>query len=295
MANVAALALSAELAGELTAVGEALRRSTVQVRTRGWSGGGSGVIWRPDGLIVSNAHVARGREATVELWDGRTLPARVAARDPGRDLAALRIEATELPAAIPAEDRALRAGDLVLALGNPLGWTGALSLGVVHAVERTRPGGAPRWIRADVRLAPGNSGGPLADARGRVVGINTMIARGLAMAVPVTAVTRFLRSPEAPRRLGVTARAVMLRIGDEGRLGLLVLEVERGSLAAEVGVLPGDVILGLGDLPLETPGDLAAGMAGAADGEVLRLELIRGGRRITREAVIPGGEAAKAA
>ncbi|HUQ80412.1 MAG TPA: trypsin-like peptidase domain-containing protein, partial [Gemmatimonadaceae bacterium] len=92
----------------------------------------------------------------------------------------------------------LRTGDLVLALGNPLGITGALALGVVHAVERRR--GAPRWLRADIRLAPGNSGGPLADARGRVVGVNTLIANGLGVAVPVTTVLRFLSDVSQGRR-----------------------------------------------------------------------------------------------
>src|SRR4029450_8978197 len=88
----------------------------------------------------------------------------------------------------------LRTGDLVVALGHPWGITGAIALGIVHVVETRR--GAPRWIRADIRLAPGNSGGPLADARGRVVGVNTLIAGGLGVAVPTTTVTRFLAEVE---------------------------------------------------------------------------------------------------
>jgi len=91
----------------------------------------------------------------------------------------------------------LRTGDLVVALGHPWGITGAIALGIVHAVEARR--GAPRWIRADIRLAPGNSGGPLADARGRVVGVNTLIAGGLGVAVPTTTVSRFLDQVEARR------------------------------------------------------------------------------------------------
>ena len=91
----------------------------------------------------------------------------------------------------------LRTGDVVVALGHPWGITGAIALGIVHAVETRR--GAPRWIRADIRLAPGNSGGPLADARGRVVGVNTLIAGGLGVAVPTTTVSRFLDQVEARR------------------------------------------------------------------------------------------------
>jgi serine protease Do len=177
---------------ELAAV---LRRSTVEVHAGG-SGVGSGVIWHTDGLIVTNAHVARGDSARVVLWNGHPLDGRVLARDRRRDLAAIvtspdaPLGELTLPATI-GQPTALRPGELVVALGNPLGIVGALALGVVHAVDPGR-GGAARWIRADIRLAPGNSGGPLADARGRVIGINTMIAGGLGIAVPVSIVERFL-------------------------------------------------------------------------------------------------------
>src|SRR5439155_21323335 len=107
-----------DIAAELAAVAERLRHATVQVRGRG-PGGGSGVIWRHDGLIITNAHVAHGPRATVELWDGRILEATVTARDPQRDLAALAVEAADLPAAAVADSGALRVGELVLAVGNP--------------------------------------------------------------------------------------------------------------------------------------------------------------------------------
>ena len=185
---------SEPLALALAELAERLRRSTVEVRT-GSTGVGSGVIWADDGLVITNAHVARADTATLVLADGRTLSGRVTARDRRRDLAMITIaggrSVAGLTPATVGHPSTLRTGDLVVALGNPLGITGALAMGVVHALE---PGhaGRPRWIRADIRLAPGNSGGPLADARGRVIGVNTMIANGLGIAVPVTTVARFL-------------------------------------------------------------------------------------------------------
>src|SRR5258706_12605695 len=104
-----------------------------------------------------------------------------------RDLASLKIGATGLPAATPGDSSALRVGELVIAVGNPMGFIGALTTGVVHALPNRK-----RWVAADVRLAPGNSGGPLADAQGCVIGINTMIAGGLALAVPSNVVAEFL-------------------------------------------------------------------------------------------------------
>jgi serine protease Do len=173
----------------LAALAERVRRVTVEVRGAG-RGHGSGVIWGREGQIVTNAHVARGRP-TVVLSDGRVFEAHVVAWDPARDLAALRIGARELPAAEIGDSDALRVGELVFAVGSPFGLRGALSTGMVHAVPRGGPDGS-RFIRADLRLAPGNSGGPLADARGRVVGINAMIHGGLALAIPSNVVEGFL-------------------------------------------------------------------------------------------------------
>lgn len=177
------------LEAEVKTLAERLRRVTVQLRTRGW-GEGSGIIWSEDGLVVSNAHVARSRCIEVELWDGRILEGRLRWRDPRRDLALLQLPATGLPEATPGNVRILRPGEIVLALGHPFGVANALSLGVVH--ELATAAGGTRWIRADIRLAPGNSGGPLANSAGEVIGINTLVMSGLAHAIPVTAVQRFL-------------------------------------------------------------------------------------------------------
>jgi serine protease Do len=195
-----AAAVSGEPLGrELSALASMLRRSTVEVRAHG-TGAGSGIIWSDTGLIITNAHVARTRDATIVLSDGRAFDGVVTARDPRRDLATIEIDPTitGLAQATIGHPTDLRTGDVVIALGHPLGITGAIAFGVVHVVEKRR--GGPRWIRADIRLAPGNSGGPLADVHGRVVGVNTLIAGGLGVAVPVTTVSRFLADVEAHRQ-----------------------------------------------------------------------------------------------
>jgi len=173
-----------ELAGRLRAV-------TVQVVTGGTSAG-SGVIWHEDGLVITNAHVATRPDPLVRLADGRTLAARVFLRDPQLDLAALDVGVRGLPVVKIGDERTLRPGELVVAMGHPLGVTGALAMGIVHAGP-TRGWRGTQWIRADIRLAPGNSGGPLADVQGRVVGLNAMVMGGLGYAVPSGAVMRFLR------------------------------------------------------------------------------------------------------
>lgn len=179
------------LGAELAALAEALQRVTVRVQVGG-AGEGSGIVWRPDGLIVTNAHVARGAAARVSLPGGDRVEGRVVARDPSADLAALLIPVGGLIPATPGDTSTLRPGEIVVALGHPLGVANALSLGVVHEVERGREG-VPRWIAADLRLAPGNSGGPLAGVDGRVLGLNTMVYGGLGYALSVSTIARFLR------------------------------------------------------------------------------------------------------
>lgn len=270
-----------------------LRRATVQVRGRG-PGGGSGVIWRPDGLIITNAHVARGPQATVELADGRTFPAAVTARDERRDLAALAVEATDLSAAAIGDSDMLRVGELVLAVGNPLGLNGALTTGVVHAIGS---GDGPRghgWVRADVRLAPGNSGGPLADARGRVIGINSMIAGGLALAVPSNAVVRFLAGSAARPTLGITMQPVQLPLGGRAVFGLLITDVAAGSPAEAAGLFAGDVLIGTGGSLFARPDSLLRALYDLEPGDTLRLEIVRGGRRAAVDVTLGTAEADEA-
>src|ERR1700687_4711005 len=188
-------------------IAEKLRRSTVLVHA-GSRGSGSGVIWSSDGVIITNAHVARANQISLQLWDGREFDATVASRDPHRDLAALRIGATSLPSASVADSSRVRPGELAIAIGNPLGFVGALTTGVIHAVGPLRGLGPRSWAQADVRLAPGNSGGPLADAQGRVIRIKTMIAGRLALAIPSNIVLDFLSAAPYDSWLGVNVSTV---------------------------------------------------------------------------------------
>jgi serine protease Do len=172
-------------------VAERLRRATVEITAYGGALG-SGLLW-PRGCVVTNAHVIHATRVAVRLVDGVRVEARLVARDRDADLAVLRIPGSGLPAATVASATAARVGSLVVAVGHPFGVRGALTAGIIHAIAPIAPGGPP-WIQADVRLGPGNSGGPLADVEGAVVGLNTMVAGRLALAVPITRVIDFVRS-----------------------------------------------------------------------------------------------------
>jgi serine protease Do len=186
------------LGGALGKLAEKLGQVTVQVCSSGRNTG-AGVVWLRSGLIITNAHVTSGPRAEVVFPDGRALPARVVARDLRRDLAALSVSVDDVEPALRMDARALRVGELVVALGHPFGVPYAASLGIVHRA----PAGEPRahgWLQADIRLAPGNSGGPLADSSGRVVGINAMIVGGLGIAVPTHLIERFVHKIEIQGR-----------------------------------------------------------------------------------------------
>jgi serine protease Do len=176
---------------DLAGLAERLRRVTVEVRDAGGSLG-SGVLW-PRGFVVTNAHVARQSRVAVRLVDGHCLEGRLVARDADADLALVRVPGTGIPPATVIEADAPRVGSLVVAFGHPLGVRGALTAGIIHAMGPIIPGGHP-WIQADVRLAPGNSGGPLANASGHVVGLNAMVVGALALAIPISRVTQFTRA-----------------------------------------------------------------------------------------------------
>lgn len=275
------------LAADLASVAASLQRTTVQVRGRG-PGGGSGVIWHSNGQVVTNAHVARGSDATVELSDGRTFDAEVVARDERLDLAELSVTATDLPVAPAGDSDLLRVGQLVVAAGNPLGVVGAVSTGIVHAIAPFRHG-MRDWVRADIRLLPGNSGGPLADAQGRVIGINSMVAGGLGLAVPSNVVNRFLRHRGQRPQIGVTTQPVLVPVNGARVPGLLVLEVRPGSPADVAGISLGDVLVGVDGRLFRGPRDLAALQVDW--GSALRLDLVRAGTLSYAEVTVGAPEA----
>jgi serine protease Do len=190
------------------------------------------------------------------------------------------------PAASAADSSQVRPGELAIAIGNPMGFVGALATGVIYGVGPIRHLGSQAWVQADVRLAPGNSGGPLADARGRIVGINTMVAGRLALAIPSNAVRDFLFGGTADGWLGVTVHPALIpRASSRGKtFGLVVLEVEPGSPAAQASLLPGDILLGVEDNPFASVDDLSRALRGRGP-RLLRFEFLRGDysrvRRVT--------------
>ncbi|MEJ7652362.1 MAG: trypsin-like peptidase domain-containing protein [Chloroflexia bacterium] len=185
------------VSADAASVADALLDSVVLVQSSG--GSGSGVIWRSDGLIVTNSHVMNSDTARIILRDGRRMDAELVARDPDHDLAALRVQAEGLPAVLVGDSSRLRVGQFVLAVGNPMGMRGVVTAGIITGVGQVSQDGRTRLddlIQADVALAPGNSGGPLADSSGAVLGINSMISgSGIALAIPSQVVQEFL-SPE---------------------------------------------------------------------------------------------------
>jgi serine protease Do len=199
------------ISAQMSSVVGDVRKSLVQLSNGrsedGRSGSGAGTIWHPEGLILTNAHVVQGRAPQVTLWDGRTFPSQLLVHDDKLDLAALAINATDLPTIELGKSGELAAGQWVLALGHPWGVTGAASAGAVIAVGK--PPELPWYpgdlIQVSLQLRPGHSGGPLVDGKGRILGINTMIAGPqVGLAIPLHTVKRFLRD-----RLG-KANAVVI-------------------------------------------------------------------------------------
>jgi serine protease Do len=183
-----------ELNDDLAAAAEAARRSLVGI-SNGQRGAGAGTIWHPDGLILTNAHVVQLRSPQVTLPDGRTLPARVLAHDKELDLAALRVDASNLPTIELGHSKQLQPGEWVLALGHPWGVAGAATAGVVIGMGPPPELGVPgrELLHVGLHLRPGHSGGPLVDVGGRLVGINTMMAGpDVGLAVPVHVVKAYL-------------------------------------------------------------------------------------------------------
>jgi len=294
----------------VTAVAERLRPSVANLRvgrrTR-WGrreGGGSAVVITPDGYMLTSAHVVDGseRSAQAAFPDGRSFSAEVVGTDPLSDLAVLRTEAGNLESAQLGDADALSVGQLVVAIGSPLGFHGSVTAGVVSALGRalpTRSRSAVRLvenvIQTDAALNPGNSGGALADGLGRVVGINTAVAGvGLGLAVPINDATRrivaSLMSEGRVRRafIGIAggARPLPPRFSSPGReTALEIVEVVEGSPAARAGLRPEDLIVEVDGRSMADVGELQRLMVAESIGRPLSARVIRGARTFTVEIV----------
>jgi serine protease Do len=295
------------------AVAERLSPSVANLRVsrrvrggRQLAGGGSGVVVTPDGFMLTSAHVVAGRDSTVRasFIDGSETEAKVVGTDPLSDLAVLRTEDASLTAAELGDAEALRVGQLVVAIGNPNGFAGSVTAGVVSALGRSLPVRSraagrivENVIQTDAALNPGNSGGALADGRGRVVGINTAVAGvGLGLAVPINATTRkivgALMSEGRFRRsyLGIAggSRPLPPRLARElGREECVeVVEVVEESPAAKAGLRPEDLIVDLNGQPVTGVDDLQRLMAGELIGERVTVGTVRNGR-IQRVELVP--------
>jgi serine protease Do len=272
-----------------------VRSSVVQVRSGG-RGNGTGVIWRANGAILTNDHVVAHANGRIEvlLTDGRTLPATIGARNADLDLALLQVPAEDLPAAAVGDSAQLRVGELVFAVGHPWGQPWVVTAGIVSGLGEVPVRGGPdsggaiqrmaQYVRSDVRLAPGNSGGPLLNARGEVVGINAMIFGGdLAVSIPSHVASEWTVAPTRGRTyLGASVAPAdfpaSLRKGAwaQREHGLLVVEVAPDGPAARAGLAVGDLLLDAAGTPLEDVAALRDLLTEQA-ARVVRLYLVREG------------------
>jgi S1-C subfamily serine protease len=255
------------------------------------------VVITPDGFLVTSAHVVDGstRGGRASFVDGRELPFTIVGSDPHSDLAVLRADADDLVAAELGDAEGLRVGQLVVAIGNPNGFAGSVTAGVVSALGRSLPTASGRIvdnvIQTDAALNPGNSGGALADGRGRVVGINTAVAGvGLGLAVPVNAATRAivgaLMTEGRFRRayLGIAGGSrplpprVARRLGRDS--GVEVVQVADDSPAAAAGLRAEDLIVELDGKPVTDVADIQRLMVVEKIGAPVALRVLRGGREL---------------
>ncbi|MGF1566484.1 MAG: S1C family serine protease [Nodosilinea sp.] len=269
MVNLTSTAVTSIVGQSLATVADRLRQTTVLIQ--GPNGGtGAGVIWGATGLIVTNAHVVPQRQVWATLADGRRFPAQRVAHSLRLDLAALTIAASDLPMVKVGDASALRVGELVMALGHPQGQVGATALGIVHATPAI-----PRWVQADIQLAPGFSGGPLATLDGHLVGINTLIAGGRGHAIPARLVTRFLGRGQDQPYLGVTVHPQTPSTTAQGtdQVTWRVTQVVPDSPAARAGLGPGDDLLGINGRRFHHPGELADWLDCLVPGQTLTLQV----------------------
>ena len=294
-------ALLESLSNELAAAVETAGRAVVAIHARRRIPA-SGVSWRPGVIVATNHTIRRDDNITVTLPDGTSAPATLAGRDPSTDLAVLKLPGQSLASASLRRDGPPRVGELVIALGRP-GARLTASWGIVSGVAgpwRTWQGGEiDSLLRLDLSIYDGFSGGPLIDAAGRVLGINTSgLARGAPVTIPVTTVDRTVaelleRGSIRRAYLGIGTQPVRVpqslarRLELTNAMGLLIASVEPGGPADRDGVLLGDVLLALDGAEVSDPTDLLAKLGGDRVGRTVAARVIRGGQVKTLQ-VTPG-------
>jgi serine protease Do len=285
---------------ELTSLFTEAKTSIVQVHNEQW-GGGTGIVWRKDGRVLTNHHVVpRDQDRIhVRFSDGRDFEARVLQRDPQLDLAVLKIQdSKEKFQTLPLGDSTkLRVGEWVFAIGHPWGQRWVVTAGIVSAVStiRWRQGGKMQYIKSDVRLAPGNSGGPLLNADGHVIGINAMIFGGdLSVSIPMHSVKSWLASLPASQsrgRLGVEIQSVELPKNIQQQLrppretGLLVVgTISRPDTLHDL--LIGDILLDVAGVPVPDGATLRQQIARQSEAKVVPMQLLRGGQVVATDVAL---------
>jgi S1-C subfamily serine protease len=290
-------AYSRAVIGAVDLVGPAVVKVNVS-SGRGPSGTGSGLIFTPDGLVLTNAHVV-GEAASVELLlvDGRRTTAEVAGRDAGTDLAVLRASGTDLPWHMLADSGSLRVGQVAIAIGSPYGFQHTVTAGVVSALGRSLRSAGGRLlehlIQTDAALNPGNSGGPLVTSRGEVVGVNTAAllgVQGINFAIPINTARQvvpvLLRDGRIKRSvLGLSGQEIALSrrlvraLQLPAERGVGVVQVLEGGAAQAAGVRTRDVIVQFGETTIASIDDLHRVLTEQAIGVPNRLTIIRDGQR----------------
>lgn len=266
----------------------------IEARKGARGGAGSGFVFTANGYILTNSHVVHGAsELDVVLHDGRRFQAEVVGDDPGTDLAVVRVQADGLPVLELGESKTLKPGQVAIAIGSPYGFSYSVTAGVISALGRSLRSESGRMmdgiVQTDAALNPGNSGGPLVDSRGRVIGVNSAVilpAQGLCFAIPIDTAKyvagRLIEHGRIRRGfLGLGAQDVKVprglakRLGVEAEAGVLVIAVEEGGPAADAGIEEGDLLIAFNGKPLSGVDDLHRELNEDAIGRSARVTIVR--------------------